>query len=120
MSFVLNWAEIGVVPELCASLSENVEIGPIWPLVTTNDLSFDVWPDLKKRGSFVMIFDAPSNAAYHVSLRGPGAEIEGVLNNPPACGGKSRGPAGCGLTRAGLGSPTERAGLEGGKYYPPC
>ena len=31
-----------------------------------------------------MIFDALSNAAYRVSLRGPGAEIEGgVLNNPP-------------------------------------
>ena len=31
-----------------------------------------------------MIFDALSNAAYRVSLRGPGAEIEGgFLNNPP-------------------------------------
>ena len=45
-----------------------------------------------------MIFDALSNAAYRVSLRGPGAEIEGgLLNNPPAGGGKSRGPAGRGL-----------------------
>ena len=32
-----------------------------------------------------MIFDALSNAAYRVSLSGPGAEIEGgVLNNPPS------------------------------------
>ena len=30
-----------------------------------------------------MIVDALSNAAYRVSLRGPGAEIEGSLNNPP-------------------------------------
>ena len=31
-----------------------------------------------------MIFDALSNAAYRLSLRGPGAEIEGgVLNNNP-------------------------------------
>ena len=31
-----------------------------------------------------MIIDALSNAAYCVSLRGPGAEIEGgVLNDPP-------------------------------------
>ena len=45
-----------------------------------------------------MIFDALSNAAYRVSLRGPGAEIEGgVSTTPPAGGGKSRGPAGRGL-----------------------
>ena len=32
-----------------------------------------------------MIFDALSNAAHRVSLRGPGAEIEGGLNThtPP-------------------------------------
>ena len=46
-----------------------------------------------------MIFDALSNAAYRVSLRGPGAEIEGGSQPPPpAGGGKSRGPAGRGLT----------------------
>ena len=49
-----------------------------------------------------MIFDALSNAAYRVSLRGPGAEIEGgfsttTTTTPPAGGGKSRGPAGRGL-----------------------
>ena len=46
-----------------------------------------------------MIFDALSNAAYRVSLRGPGAEIEGGFSTtpPPAGGGKSRGPAGRGL-----------------------
>ena len=30
-----------------------------------------------------MIFDALSNAAYRVSLRGPGAEIEGGSQQPP-------------------------------------
>ena len=29
-----------------------------------------------------MLFDAPSNAAYCVSLRGPGAELEGALKSP--------------------------------------
>ena len=72
-----------LVPELCASLSKNVEIGQIWPLVTSGDLTFDLTLKVT-RSSFVMIFDALSNAAYRVSLRGPGAEIEGgVLNNPP-------------------------------------
>ena len=47
-----------------------------------------------------MIFDALSNAAYHVSLHGPGAEIEVGSQQPPAGGGKSRGPAGRGLKRA--------------------
>ena len=46
--------------------------------------------------SFVMIFGALSNAAYRVSLCGPGAEIEGGSQPPPAGGGKSRGPAGRG------------------------
>ena len=47
-----------------------------------------------------MIFDALSNAAHRVSLRGPGAEIEGggfSTTPPPVGGGKSRGPAGRGL-----------------------
>ena len=46
-----------------------------------------------------MIFDALSNAAYRVSLRGPGIEIEGGVSTtpPPAGGGKSRSPAGRGL-----------------------
>ena len=30
-----------------------------------------------------MLFDALSNAAYRVSLRGPGAELEGVAINDP-------------------------------------
>ena len=57
-----------------------------------------------------MIFDALSNAAYRVPLRGPGAEIEGgVLNNPPpAGGGKSRGPAGRGLTLQNHGRAQQR------------
>ena len=37
----------------------------------------DLWPDLKNdRSSFIIISDVLSNAAYRVSLRGPGAEIE--------------------------------------------
>ena len=30
-----------------------------------------------------MIFGALSNTAYRVSLRGPGAELEGDLKSPP-------------------------------------
>ena len=68
--------------------------------LTFDDLWWpDPWPDLKNdRCGFVMIFSALSNAAYLVSLRGPGAEIEGVSQEPPSGGGKSRGPSGRGLT----------------------
>ena len=31
-----------------------------------------------------MIFDALSNAAYRVSLRGPGVELEGAINDTPS------------------------------------
>ena len=31
-----------LIPELCASLLKNVEIGQIWPLVTSGDLTFDL------------------------------------------------------------------------------
>ena len=43
-----------------------------------------------------------------VSLRGPGAELEGSLNPPPppSGGGKSRGPAGCGLTWSAVTRPS--------------
>ena len=70
------------------------------PNLTFGDLWWpDLWPDLKNDSSFFMIFDALSSAAYRVSLRGPEAEIEGGLNiPPPAGGGKSKGPAGRGLT----------------------
>ena len=40
------------------------------------------------------MFVALSNAAKRGSLRDPGAELGGDLKNPPAGGGKSRGPAG--------------------------
>ena len=49
-----------------------------------------------------MIFRELSNAAFRFSLRRPGAEIMGGRSNappPPAGGGKSRGPAGRGLTK---------------------
>ena len=62
---------------------ENVEKGKIylwWPLVTWHL----TWPK-KDRSSFVKIFYALSNATYHVSLHGPGAELEeGCSNTPPA------------------------------------
>ena len=70
-----------LVPVLCASLPKNVEIVQIWLV----DLWWpDLWPDLKNdQDSFVMIFDGLSNAAYRMSLRGPGAELEGALKSPP-------------------------------------
>ena len=41
-------------------------------------MSSDLWLDLKNdRNSFVIIFDALLNAAYRVSLRCPGVELEG-------------------------------------------
>ena len=47
-----------------------------------------------------MIFRELSNAAFRFSLRQPGAEIMGgaFKRPPPAGGGKSRGPAGRGLS----------------------
>ena len=72
-----------LVPELSASLSKKC-----WnmPNLTFGDLWWpDLWPDLKNDwSSFVMIFDALSNAAYRVSLRGLGAEIEGGSQHHPA------------------------------------
>ena len=54
-----------------------------------------------------MIFDELSNAALRISLRCLGAELEGgaFKRPPPAGGGKSRGPAGRGLTVALWRSP---------------
>ena len=50
-----------------------------------------------------MLFDALSKAAYRVSLHGLGAEQEGgFLRPPPSGNGKSRGPAGRGLSFIGL------------------
>ena len=46
-----------------------------------------------------MTFGALSNAAYLVSLRGPGTKLEGDSQEPPSPsgGGKSKGPSGRGL-----------------------
>ena len=56
----------------------------------------DLWPDLKLDWcSFVVIFDTSSNAAYFVSLRGPGAELDGDFQIIPLCG--RRAPARHGL-----------------------
>ena len=54
------------------------------PILTFDDLWWPgFWPDLKNyQISFIMICDALSNAAYHVSLRDPGAELEGIINAP--------------------------------------
>ena len=43
----------------------------------------------------VVVFLILSNAAYPMSLRGPGAELEGggAINDPLSDGGKSRGSA---------------------------
>ena len=61
-----------------------------------------------------MIFRELSNVAFRFSLRRPGAEIMGGGRSnalPPAGGGKSRGPAGRGLTRDLMGG--------GGAFGPP-
>ena len=60
-----------------------------WPLVTWPL----TWPK-NDRSSFVMILDALSNAAYRVSLRGPGAELDGDVQTPsPARSTPSTGPS---------------------------
>ena len=66
---------------------QNLTLGDLrWP---------DLWPDLKNdRTSFVMIFGALSNAAYRMSLHGPGAELEGGGSNTPTA---RRAAARCGL-----------------------
>ena len=67
-----------------------------WPLVTSILTWAKKWPN-----DFEMIFRELSNAAFRFSLRRPGAEIMGGAFKrppPPAGGGKSRGPAGPGLT----------------------
>ena len=59
------------------------------------------WPETKNdRNDFEMIFRELSNSALRFSLRRPGAEILGGRSTPPppAGGGKSRGPAGRGLS----------------------
>ena len=51
--------------------------------MTSDNLTFDLTQKTDLSINVVMIFDALSNAAYHVSLRGPGAELEGALKSPP-------------------------------------
>ena len=44
----------------------------------------DLWPEVKNdRSNFVMILDELSNAAYPISLRGPGAELDGGFSITP-------------------------------------
>ena len=67
----------------CADLYKNVENGKIWPLVISGLCWPDLWPDLKIDRSFsIIIVDVLSIAAYRVSLRGAGAELEGAWNTP--------------------------------------
>ena len=71
-------------------------------MLAFNDLWWpDLWPDQKSdRSDFFLIFDALSNAAFAVSLRGPGAELEGGVQTPPPAGRGNPGPpAGRGLAR---------------------
>ena len=75
-----------LISELCVDLLKIVDI---WPTnrrnLTFNDLWWpDLWPDQKcGRSDFFLIFDALSHAAFPVSLRGPGAELEGGCSPPP-------------------------------------
>ena len=50
--------------------------------MTSGDLTFDLTKK-SDRSDFFLIFDALSNAAYPVSLRDPGAELEGGCSNTP-------------------------------------
>ena len=62
----------------------------------------DLWLDLKIDLIDFMIFDGLSNAAYCVSLRDPGAELDGSVQIPPARCVRRRAPARRGLSRAPL------------------
>ena len=63
-------------------------------MMTSGNPTFDLTLTMTKN-SFVMICYAPSNAAYRMSLRVPGAELEGGFSRTLASGGgKSRDPAG--------------------------
>ena len=50
--------------------------------MTSGDLTFDLTKKVTEV-NFFLIFDALSNAACPVSLRGPGAELEGGCSNTP-------------------------------------
>ena len=84
-----------LVSELCVDL---VKIVGIWPtnrrILTFNDLWWpDLWHDQKNdRSDFFLIFDALSNATCPVSLRGPGAELEGGVQTPPQQGVEIQDP----------------------------
>ena len=50
--------------------------------MTSGDLSFDLTQTMAWASISVMILDALSNAAYRVSLRGPGAKLDGASKHP--------------------------------------
>ena len=59
--------------------------------MTSGDLTFDLTKK-RDRSDFFLIFDALSNAAFPVSLRGPGAELEGGVQTPPQQGVEIQDP----------------------------
>ena len=86
-----------LVSELCVDLLKIIDI---WPtnrrILAFDDLWWpDLWPDQKiDRSDFFLIFDALSNAAFSVSLRCPGTDLEGGVQTPPSRTWKSRTPSG--------------------------
>ena len=57
----------------------------------SGDLASDLTLKNGQRG--FMIFDALSIAAYRMSLRGPGAELDGGIQTPPTQPVRRRAPA---------------------------
>ena len=59
--------------------------------MTSGDLTFDLAKKVT-RSNFFLIFDALSNAAFPVSLRGPGTELERGCSTPPQQGVEIQDP----------------------------
>ena len=78
----------------CKSSTFDLKIGEIRLSMTSGDLTFDLTKKVTEI-NFVIIFDTLSNAAFPVSLRGPGAELKGgMLNTPTSKAWKFRTPSG--------------------------
>ena len=76
--------------QVMRQLIKNFEIGKIWPWMTSGDFHLNY----KMTEVVRQILDALSNAAYRVSLRGPGAELHrrGINHPRPGAGGAQRRP----------------------------
>ena len=59
--------------------------------MTSGDLTFDLTK--KVTGDFFLIFDALSNVAFPISLRRPGAKLEGGCSNTPQQGVEIQDPS---------------------------